>query len=168
MKNNAQKTTQIRIDNPVAFEVQPLVDFSQRLMRALPRPEAIREILEVRLEQRFDDDLHCCLHYTIGDDRDTQWSLRSVRLRDENPPDRQRLVPLRSELCAELLRKVPTPTSFSMISKDCWSMPGAPLLALTCAYAAPSTSSLHTLSYNTPNLRFGFVLAGGQTRAKQL
>ena len=53
MRNRVEIRLEIRIDNPVAFEVQPLVDLSQRLMRALPRPEAIREVFEDRLEQRL-------------------------------------------------------------------------------------------------------------------
>jgi len=103
MRNRVKIRLEIRIDNPVAFEVQPLVDLPQRLMRVLPRPEAIREVLEDRLEQRLDSDLHCCLHYTVGDDRDAQRSLRSVCFRDKHPPDRQWLVSLRNELCADFV-----------------------------------------------------------------
>jgi hypothetical protein len=109
MRNRVEVRLEIRIDNPVTFEVQPLVDLSQRLMSVLPRPEAIREVFENRLEQRLDGDLHCCLNHTIGNDRDAQRPLRSVCLRDIHPPDRQRLVPLRNELCTEFAQESSNP-----------------------------------------------------------
>ena len=118
MRNGVEIRLQIRIDNPVASEVDPLVDLSQGLMGALPRSEAIREILEARLEQRLDDDLHCCLNHTISNDRNAERSLRSVGLRDINPSDRQRLVPLLQQTFAWISRRnSSTPISFSMFSK---------------------------------------------------
>ena len=65
----------IRIDYPLAAEVEPLIDFPQCLVCILPGPEAVREVLEVRLEQGFDNDLQRCLNYTIGDDRDGSFIL---------------------------------------------------------------------------------------------
>ncbi|GDM67834.1 hypothetical protein BvCmsKSP083_03031 [Escherichia coli] len=90
---------QIRINNPVTLEVQPLVDFAQGLLGALARPEAIRKILEARLEYWLDDEFHCCLHYTICNDRNAQRSLRSVGLGDVHPSDRHWPVPLFDEPC---------------------------------------------------------------------
>src|SRR5436305_13002683 len=105
MRNGVEIRLQISIYHPVATEVNPLVDLSQGLVRVLPRPEAIREILEARLEQRFDDDLHCCLHDTICNDRNAKRSLRPVGLRDVNPSHRQGLVPLLYQTLFDVAQK---------------------------------------------------------------
>ncbi len=85
-------------------------------MGALARPKPIREVPEARLEQRLDDDLHCCLNHTINDDRNAERSLRSIGLGDKHPSDRQRLVPFPNELLADIVQKSINPTPFSISS----------------------------------------------------
>jgi hypothetical protein len=72
-------------------------DHFQRVGTAFLRPEPIRALLEVGLEKRLDDNLHCRLHHPIAHRRYPQRSLRSVRLRDVLAPYRLRPVPARSE-----------------------------------------------------------------------
>jgi len=70
---------EVRIDDVATTEVEPLVGFPQRLLGVLVWPKAIREIFEVRLEDWFENELRCCLNYTIGDDGDSERSsLRSL------------------------------------------------------------------------------------------
>jgi hypothetical protein len=54
----------------------------------------MREFLEARLEQWFDNDLHCCLYHTICDDWNAERPLRPISLRDIYPSDWQGPVPL--------------------------------------------------------------------------
>ncbi len=105
MRNRIEIRLEVRIDNPMAFKVEPLIDLPQGLVSTLARPKPIREIPEARFEQRFENDLHCCLNYTISNDRYTERSLRSVGLRDEHPSDRQRLVPFPNKLFANIAQK---------------------------------------------------------------
>jgi len=116
VRNRVEIRLEIRIDNPVAFVIEPLVNLPQGLMRTLARPKPVRKVPEARLKQGFDDDLHCCLHYTINNDRDAERSLRSIGLGDKHPSDRQRLVPFPNELLGISFRKASIPTPFSISS----------------------------------------------------
>ncbi len=128
-------------------------------MSILPGPEAVREVFEVRLEQRFDNDLRRCLYYTIGDDRDAERAFRAIRLRDINSPNRQGPIAPPQQLLSNTAQERVYADFLLDDLEGLLVVPGTPPLALTRAYATRRTSSRHTLSYSTPNLRVGFALA---------
>src|ERR1035438_1126378 len=72
--------------------MEPHTERIQRLMRATPRPEAIRKAFEVHLIDFVEDGHHGLLNHFVLQRRDTQRTLPPVSLRYINSPRSSRLV----------------------------------------------------------------------------
>src|SRR5262249_50596273 len=88
----------------------------KRAMDRLARPKTIRRGIEVPLEDRLQDVLHCCLYNPIFDGRDTQgpkfpWL---SRLGNEDSPYRTRPVFPRADFSAHLFDEY-----LDALAKDC-------------------------------------------------
>jgi hypothetical protein len=65
----------IRIQHPPVTEGAEVVDLGDSVVRAPPGPEPIRDRLKIGLEDRFQDQLQCCLDDAVGDGRDGDFIL---------------------------------------------------------------------------------------------
>src|SRR6266540_731016 len=82
-------------------------DRLQRARRVPSRPESVRALLEVGLENRLDDKLRCRLHHPVAHRRNPQRPFRPVWLRNVPPPHRLRQVLARPEALLHVLEKLP-------------------------------------------------------------
>ena len=77
----------------------------QRVRRAAFRAEAVRAVLEVRLEDRLQHDLRRRLHHAVLHRRDAQRSLSSIGFGDVAPLDRARAILPAPKLFPDLLQE---------------------------------------------------------------
>ena len=81
-----EETFDIGIQNPVhLLRHDSRRERVQRVMRAAPRPETIRETGEVLFINLIENLDHSLLHDLVFQCRDPQWSLSTIRFRDVNP-----------------------------------------------------------------------------------
>src|SRR3954447_25016966 len=99
MAHMVKEATNVRIQHPVhSLPMESHTERIQRLMRATPRPEAIREALEVRLINLFENGYYGLLHNFVFQRRNSQRALAPVSLRYVDPPRGFR--PIRSRMNA--------------------------------------------------------------------
>src|SRR5215213_11810955 len=83
------------------------MDLSDRVLRPMSRPKAVRAWLEVRLEDRLQHQLEGRLHSAIPRGRDAQPSqLAAARLGDHPFPHRKWSEPPRFEIISQLRKKL--------------------------------------------------------------
>jgi len=82
----------VGIHHPVMPGVARFPDRIERILSASPRTESVTALLEVRLEDRLDHELHRRLHHSVPYRRNPQRPLLSIRLRNVLPPHRWRPV----------------------------------------------------------------------------
>jgi site-specific DNA recombinase len=83
---------QIRIVYFPAALLEIEFDLLQRIVRRSSRPESIRTVKEVRLEDRFHDQQHRRLHHAVFHRRDAQWAIFAVGFGDVHTLNRLRAV----------------------------------------------------------------------------
>ena len=117
-----------------------------RLVGTPLRPEPVRAVPKVRLEDRLQHHLRGGLDHPIPHRRDPQRPLLPVCLRDEHPPHRLRPVPSLPQLGRQLRQEPLDPAAARCRSMVCPSTPAAPALAFTSRHARAKMSSRYTLS----------------------
>ena len=101
MRNRIEIFRQVGVYNVGVAPADQPVRFLDRIARAAARAIAISGILEVRLEDRFQDELGGGLNHPIPDRRDAERAFAPSRLRDHHPPHRIGPVRLRNEFLAQ-------------------------------------------------------------------
>jgi hypothetical protein len=96
------------IEGPGAQEHPKVLE---RAVNSSTGAKSIRDGVEVRLEDRLQDALHCCLHDTICDGRYSEGSIlpRTTWLRDQHPSHRARLVRLKLQHFAHIVHEAFSP-----------------------------------------------------------
>src|SRR5882672_6831569 len=92
------------IEGPGAQEHSEVLE---RSVNSSTRAKSVRDGEEVRLENRLQDALHCCLHDPICDGRYAQGSILpgATLLRDQHPSHRARLVRLKLQRFAHIVHE---------------------------------------------------------------
>ena len=106
VRNRGKARGDVRLDHPTATLPGLIDEYLQGIVRRPPRaePEAARQ--EIRLEDRLERDLHRRLHDPVANRRNRQRPLlRGPRLGDQDPPGRQRPVPLLPQLAGQLIEQ---------------------------------------------------------------
>ena len=117
---------QVRVHHLGMAGVQQRVDLAYRVQGTASRSVGVLLRLQVRLEDRLQDQ-HCChLHHAVFNRRNPQRSLLAVRLGNVNPPDR-----LRDDTFFVLSSSASSPnhffTPYASMSSNVWpSTPAAP------------------------------------------
>lgn len=129
----------------------------ERIVRRALRPEPKRIRLEVRLKQRFQQQLHRCLDDTVANVGNAQRALPTIQLRDVGMYTR-RTGPGRYVFVFSSSRSSSSSTSrphASSCSKVMPSGPGAPPFALASAWRAQDVGSVHLVVEGVcPEVRF--------------
>src|SRR5262249_34624118 len=99
--------TMISRRGPSRCWVQLVTHTRERVMGASAGPEAVRDRIEVRLENRLQYQLECHLDQSVFERRDTQRAEfpRLARLRDQSLPDGLRPVTSLSQVFSDVLQK---------------------------------------------------------------
>jgi hypothetical protein len=88
MRNGVEVLGQIGIHHIGVALAEQFVHRLDRVGRRPTRSIAVSIGLEVRLEDRFDHELHSGLHHPVPNGRDAERPLAAAGLRDQHPPNR--------------------------------------------------------------------------------
>ena len=101
VRNRVEVFRQIGVYHVGVAPAHEPVHFLDRVGRTTCGPIAIGTVLEVRLEDRFQNELGGGLNHPIPDRRDAERAFSTPRLRDHHPPHRRRPVRLRDEVLVQ-------------------------------------------------------------------
>ena len=82
---------------------------------------------EIRLEDRFQNDLHRPLHHTVANAGDQQRSGFPVAFRDLDAPGRPRFIGALQEVCTDVLEKALAPIDFDILKGEAIAARGSPV-----------------------------------------
>ena len=105
MIDGAEEIADVCVEHVVESAFCFLADLLQRLRRRAAGAKPVRAIAEFDLEDRFQDQLRCCLYDTVAYRRNPERSFLSVCLRNVPTQNRLRSVLVRAQHVAELFKK---------------------------------------------------------------
>jgi len=105
----SQVTRKISVDDIREALAESLVDLFDGVDCAPARPVAIRAVLEVRFEDRFQHKLGCGLRNSVSNGRDTERSFAAARLGNHDPAHRIGLIRLVVQFPSELTQPLIQP-----------------------------------------------------------
>jgi Recombinase/Resolvase, N terminal domain/Recombinase zinc beta ribbon domain len=119
MRNRRKTAGDVGFHDPAAAPPGLINEYLQGIVRRAPRAEPETARQEVRLEDRLEHDLRGSLHDPVADSRNRQRPLLgSARLRDVNPPGRQRPVPSLPQLRGQLTEQPGHPVLLGVRQAD--------------------------------------------------
>ena len=127
MWDRVEVLRQIGVHDVGVAPAEKPVHFLDRVARPASGTIAVGTILEVRLEDRFENELGGSLDYPIPDRWNAERSFSSLRLWYHHPPHRHRPIRPRDQFLTQA-RQPPSRPDASMWSNVLPSVPGAPAL----------------------------------------